>query len=90
MFHASVFSIKKCFFLQNAYECPNGVEISQLNRCLTYAYGYGNFELARENYEALPEEWRVEACRNCEECEVQCVHGLNLTHCVHLALELFT
>ena len=70
--------------------CPNGVEISQLNRCITYAYGYGNFELARENYEALPEEWRVEVCSNCEECEVQCVHGLNLTQSVHLARELFT
>ena len=70
-------------------QCPKGVEISELNRCIGYAYGYGDMRLARENYDSLPHEWRVDVCSGCEECEVKCVHGLNLTQTVRRARELF-
>ena len=70
-------------------ECPYGVSICELNRCLRYAHGYGNIELARENYARLPESSRVDACGDCEECAVKCVNGLNLTEMVRKARELF-
>ena len=70
-------------------QCPNGVEICELNRCLRYAYGYGDFGLARENYARLPVSSRIEACGDCDECAVQCAHGLDLTQTVRHARKLF-
>ena len=71
-------------------KCPKGVHINEINRCINYAYGYGNLELAHENYEALPPEWRVDACNDCEKCMVTCVNGLNLTENIHKARTLFS
>jgi len=71
-------------------QCPKGVEICNLNRCLGYAYGYGDMALARENYDRLPASSRVDVCDDCDECQVRCVHGLNLTDTVRRARELFT
>jgi len=70
-------------------QCPYGVEISEINRCVGYAYGYGDIRLARENYEELPREWRVDVCGDCDECKVKCVHGLDLTRMVERAKALF-
>jgi predicted aldo/keto reductase-like oxidoreductase len=70
-------------------KCPKGVNISELNRCLGYAYGYGNIELARENYRYLPSSNYVEICADCEECLVKCVNGLNLTENIQKARMLF-
>jgi hypothetical protein len=70
-------------------QCPNGVEICRLIRCVRYAYGYGDLELAHENYARLPVSSRVEACGGCDECQVRCEHGLNLTDTVRLARKLF-
>ena len=70
-------------------KCPRGVEINEINRCLGYAYGYGNIELAHENYGELPPSNRVDMCYDCDECVIQCVHGLNLTENIRKARELF-
>lgn len=70
-------------------QCPYGVSVCELNRCVRYAHGYGNLELAKENYARLLESSRVEACGDCEECAVKCVNGLNLTEMVGKARELF-
>ncbi len=70
-------------------QCPKGVDICELNRCIGYADGYNDLRLARENYDALNPEWHVDVCDGCEECEVKCVHGLNLTETVRRARELF-
>lgn len=70
-------------------QCPHGVSIREINRCIRYARGYGNPELARENYEQLPSSSRVAVCSSCEECVVKCVHGLNLTATVAVARTLF-
>ncbi len=72
-----------------AGQCPNGVEIREVNRCLRYAYGYGDRDLARENYARLPRSSRIEACGDCTECAVKCVNGLNLTESVRQAKRLF-
>ncbi len=70
-------------------KCPNGVEINEINRCLGYAYGYGDIRLARENYRALPGSNRIDICSGCEECTVKCVNGLNLTENIQLAKATF-
>jgi len=71
-------------------KCPKGVEINELNRCINYAFGYGDVELAKENYRALPQSNRVDICADCDECAVECVNGLNLTENIQKARELFT
>ena len=64
--------------------------VSELNRCLGYVYGYGDYKLARENYEELPLSQRVDVCGDCKECVVKCINGLNLTENIQSAKELFT
>ena len=34
--------------------CPRGVRVADVNRCLMYAEGYGDMDLARSTYAALP------------------------------------
>ncbi len=70
-------------------QCPYGVQVSEINRCLGYAYGYGDKALARENYDRLPASSRIEKCGDCGECLVKCVNGLNLTENIGRARELF-
>ena len=70
-------------------KCPRGVEIHEINRCLGYAYGYGNLDLAYENYRELPRSNRVDICSGCDECAVKCVNGLYLTENIQKARELF-
>ncbi len=70
-------------------QCPFGVRVRELNRCVMYARGYGNIGLAHENYRALPSSDRVDVCGDCEECAVTCVNGLNLTETVNEAKRLF-
>ena len=71
-------------------QCPKGVNVSDLNRCLGYAYGYGDRRLAEENYNNLNRSNRIDICNDCDECLVKCVHGLNLTENVQRARKLFT
>ena len=70
-------------------KCPLGVQVNEINRCLGYAYGYGNIDLAQENYLDLPRSNRIDICGNCDECAVKCVNGLNLTENIRRARELF-
>lgn len=70
-------------------QCPKGVEICDLNRCVGYADGYGDIRLAWENYRALPRSTRADVCDGCDECTVTCAHGLDLTASVRRARELF-
>ena len=70
-------------------QCPKGVTVSEINRCLGYAYGYGDERLAWENYRELPREARIDRCSDCDECTVKCVNGINLTENVKRARELF-
>jgi predicted aldo/keto reductase-like oxidoreductase len=72
-----------------AGQCPYGVDIRDLNRCVGYAHGYGDLELARENYRDLPPSSSVDTCSGCDECLVKCAHGLNLTETIRQARRLF-
>jgi predicted aldo/keto reductase-like oxidoreductase len=71
-------------------KCPKGVKISDINRCLGYAFGYHNLELAYENYRELPRSHRVDICSNCDECAVKCINGINLTENIKNARQLFS
>jgi uncharacterized protein len=68
-------------------KCPFGVEVKEINRCLGYAYGYKDMELALENYRELP--FSVDRCSNCDECAVKCINGLPLTDNIREAKKLF-
>ncbi|MFC1541450.1 aldo/keto reductase [Candidatus Latescibacterota bacterium] len=70
-------------------KCPNSVQINELNRCLNYAEGYKDIELAKENYAALPASSRIEICSDCDECSVKCVNGIKLTDNINRARALF-
>jgi predicted aldo/keto reductase-like oxidoreductase len=70
-------------------KCPNGVAVNEINRCVNYADGYGSRELAKENYENLPVSSQIDKCDDCEECDVKCINGLNLTRRIERARELF-
>ena len=70
-------------------KCPKGVQVNEINRCLNYVYGYGDLDLAWENYRTLPRSSRVDVCSDCDECVVKCINGLNLTENIKRAKELF-
>ena len=70
-------------------ECPRGVDVSQINRCLGYVYGYRDKELAYENYRDLPLKDHVDVCADCDTCAVKCVHGIDLTESIRAARRLF-
>ncbi len=71
------------------HQCPFGVKLNDLNRCLSYAYGYGNTNLAIENYLSLPSTSHIEICRDCVECVVKCPNGINTTRTIQLVRKLF-
>jgi uncharacterized protein len=70
--------------------CPNGVPVCEINRCLNYAEGYGDIELAHENYRDLPQDRTLASCGDCDECTVKCVNGLDLAGNIRRARGLFT
>lgn len=59
--------------------CPQGVDISTVNRALMYAEGgYKDISLARATYAEIPPKASAAACADCEECTASCVNGLNI------------
>jgi uncharacterized protein len=76
-----------CTGCQN--QCPLGVDVHEINRCLGYAYGYGDLRLARENYAELPASTKVDRCGGCDVCTVKCVNGIDLNDSVRRAKQLF-
>ena len=60
--------------------CPQGVEISTINRSLMYAEGaYHNRELALATYREIPAAASASACLDCAGCAAHCVNGLNIS-----------
>jgi len=68
--------------------CSKGVQISAINRCLMYAEGYENMELARTSYQEIPENLSAVACFDCTECIVRCVNGLSIPEKMERARKL--
>ncbi|MEI6306115.1 MAG: aldo/keto reductase, partial [Deltaproteobacteria bacterium] len=60
--------------------CPQGVEISTINRSLMYAEGaYNNRELAQATYREIPLASSASACLDCAGCSATCINGLNIS-----------
>ena len=68
--------------------CPKGLPVADVLRYLTYAEGYGQFALGRDNYLALPRELRDVRCDDCSSCPVRCPTGVQVTRRLRRAQEL--
>jgi len=66
-------------------QCPQGVPVSDVLRCLAYAEGYGQFPLARQRYLELG---ACGSCEQCGECRVQCPNGVRVRERVSRAREI--
>ena len=70
-------------------QCARGLPVANLLRYLTYADGYGQFALARENYQQLPAETAAVRCGDCPACTVKCPFGVKVAQRLSRAQELF-
>jgi len=68
--------------------CPKGLPVSDILRYLSYAEGYGQFRLAREEYLQLPKQIQQERCSLCPECKIQCPNGVRVPERLALAQEM--
>lgn len=82
---------KLCRFCEECVpSCPYGVRISDVNRCVMYADGYGDLELARSSYAELETVANASICSTCDVCTVKCSKGVNVAANMRRAMELFT
>jgi len=72
-----------------AATCPRGVDIPTVNRCLMYAEGYGDLELARTTYADLARGVSVAACADCATCVAQCAYSVDIAAQMRRAQRLF-
>lgn len=70
-------------------QCPQGLPIPDMLRCLMYAEGYGQFALGRERFLELPAQAHQVRCRDCVRCTVQCPNGVRVVERLTRAQELF-
>ncbi len=70
-------------------QCPKGVQVNDINRCVMYADMYQDISLAVENYNALPANRNVSQCADCSDCVIDCRYGLNVAENIRRAGELF-
>jgi predicted aldo/keto reductase-like oxidoreductase len=69
--------------------CAKGLPVANLLRYLTYADGYGQFPLGREQFLALPAEVTSVRCKDCAGCTVTCPFGVKVSSRLARAQELF-
>jgi predicted aldo/keto reductase-like oxidoreductase len=69
--------------------CAKGLPVADVLRYLSYADGYGQFALAREEYAKLPIALANVRCRDCELCTVTCPFGVQVATRLSRAQELF-
>jgi aryl-alcohol dehydrogenase-like predicted oxidoreductase len=72
-----------------AGKCPKGLPVADMLRHLSYSEGYGEFQLARESFLALPSEVRNVRCKDCGACAVRCPNGVRVAERLQIAQELF-
>jgi aryl-alcohol dehydrogenase-like predicted oxidoreductase len=70
-------------------ECPRGLPVSEVLRCLTYAEGYGQFPLGRQRFLELPGKLAGVRCGECSSCPIECPHGVRVRDRLTRAQELF-
>ncbi len=69
--------------------CQQGLPVADVLRYLTYADGYRQFAMARESFQQLSPQHRTVRCGDCDECTVQCPHGVHVAARMARAQELF-
>jgi predicted aldo/keto reductase-like oxidoreductase len=69
--------------------CAKGLPVADLIRYVSYAEGYGEFAMAREQFLEMPAHLQSVRCGDCGECTVHCPHGVHVTARVSRAQELF-
>jgi len=69
--------------------CPKSVRIADVNRCLMYAEGYSDMELARSTYALLPRELTASVCTDCTTCVAKCVNGIDIASRMRDARAMF-
>ena len=69
--------------------CERGVPVAAVLRFLTYAEGYGQFALGRENFLQLGPQVAAVRCADCERCTVECPYGVQVAARLRRAQELF-
>ena len=69
--------------------CEKGVPVPDVLRFLTYAEGYGQFALGREEFLKLGPAVAAVRCADCAHCTVQCPYGVQVSARLRRAQELF-
>ena len=69
--------------------CEKGLPVPDVLRFLTYAEGYAQFAMARQQFLALPERVRAVRCDECETCSVRCPNGVKVRDRMSFAREMF-
>jgi uncharacterized protein len=69
--------------------CPRGLPVADVLRFLTYAEGYGQFALGREQWSLLPAALRAVRCDDCGSCPVHCPQGVHVAQRLGRAQEMF-
>jgi hypothetical protein len=69
--------------------CSAGLPIQDINRCLMYAEGYRNFDLALQTYAEISKKSTITACDTCDICQVKCKYHLDIPGRIGRAKELF-
>ena len=69
--------------------CAKDLPVADMLRYLTYADGYGQFSLGREEFLALPSEVTEVRCSECSTCTVNCPFGVKVAKRLTRAQELF-
>lgn len=70
-------------------KCPQGLPVSDMIRYVSYAEGYGEFALGRDQFKLLPQEVQDVRCGDCTKCAVSCPNGVRIADRVGRAQELF-
>ncbi len=69
--------------------CAKGLPVSDMIRYVSYAEGYGQFAMAREQFLQISEHLQNVRCSDCDHCTIQCPNGVRVSERVARAQELF-
>jgi predicted aldo/keto reductase-like oxidoreductase len=69
--------------------CGAGLDVPTLVRCVSYADGYGAYELGADRWQRLEPARRDVRCAACAECSVRCPNGVRVREQVARAAALF-
>jgi predicted aldo/keto reductase-like oxidoreductase len=68
-------------------KCAQGLPVSDIIRYASYMDGYGQFALAREHYQELPQQLQQARCSDCARCSIVCPNGVSVAERVSRAQE---